>query len=110
MKSPLDTRLTWWRPTFLLPLLFSALAANTDTKWCWDLTRNIYRFVPAPIHLVQGFHTIDERKQRKSLVVKGRALIAFADFFLAGIHKDAHLSTLRFFYKLIRNTEGWVAL
>lgn len=36
-------------------------AANTDTKWYWDLTSNIYRFVPASTELIKNFHTVDER-------------------------------------------------
>ncbi|KAG0660965.1 hypothetical protein C6P46_004238 [Rhodotorula mucilaginosa] len=62
----------------------TGMMANTDTKHSWNLTRNIYRFVPATIDQVKGFHTINE-----------------------AVHTDAHLSAIRFFYKLIRNTEGW---
>ncbi|KAK4046749.1 hypothetical protein OIV83_005854 [Microbotryomycetes sp. JL201] len=61
----------------------SGMIANTDTKWTWDLTRNIFRFVPASLDLIKGFHTVDER-----------------------IHKDAHLTGIRFFYKLILNAQG----
>ncbi|GAA5938609.1 M20 family metallopeptidase [Sporobolomyces koalae] len=63
----------------------SAMIANTDTKWTWNLTRNIYRFVPAPLELLKNFHTVDER-----------------------IHIDAHLSSIAFFYKLIKNTDAWL--
>ncbi|KAL7410316.1 hypothetical protein BDY24DRAFT_400131 [Mrakia frigida] len=62
----------------------SAMIANTDTARVWNLTRNIYRFVPASLELVKNFHTVDER-----------------------IHTTAHLTTTRWMYKLIRNTEGW---
>ncbi|GAA6064215.1 hypothetical protein JCM10212_003824 [Sporobolomyces blumeae] len=62
----------------------SGMIANTDTKWSWNLTKNIYRFVPASMDLLKNFHTIDER-----------------------IHVDAHLTGIQFFYKLIRNSEGW---
>ncbi|KAM0791887.1 hypothetical protein ACM66B_004142 [Microbotryomycetes sp. NB124-2] len=61
----------------------SGMIANTDTKWTWDLSRNIYRFVPASLDLIKGFHTVDER-----------------------IHKDAHLTGIRFFYKLLLNAQG----
>ncbi|ORY76000.1 vacuole protein [Leucosporidium creatinivorum] len=62
----------------------SGMIANTDTKWTWNLTRNIYRFVPSTQNLIQGYHTVDER-----------------------IHTDAHISAIHFFHTLIRNTEGW---
>ncbi|KAK4046897.1 hypothetical protein OIO90_006405 [Microbotryomycetes sp. JL221] len=61
----------------------SGMIANTDTKWTWDLTPNIYRFVPASLDQVKNFHTVDER-----------------------IHQDAHITGVRFFYKLIRNAQG----
>ncbi|BGP57601.1 hypothetical protein JCM8202v2_005245 [Rhodotorula sphaerocarpa] len=64
----------------------TGMMANTDTKHCWELSDKIYRFVPASINQVRGFHTINE-----------------------AVHVDAHLSAIRFFYKLIRNTEGWDA-
>ncbi|GAA5905525.1 M20 family metallopeptidase [Sporobolomyces salmoneus] len=64
----------------------SGMIANTDTKHTWSLTRNIYRFLPSPLELVKNFHTVDER-----------------------IHVDAHFSSIKFYYKLIRNTEGWDA-
>ncbi|GAA5865590.1 hypothetical protein JCM3774_002060 [Rhodotorula dairenensis] len=62
----------------------TGMMANTDTKHCWNLTNNIYRFIPASYDQVKGFHTINE-----------------------AVHVDAHLTAIRFFYKLIRNTEGW---
>lgn len=55
-------------------------------QWTWSLTPNIYRFVPSRLDQVLNFHTVDER-----------------------IHVDAHLSAIEFFYKLLRNTEGWEA-
>ncbi|GAA5829218.1 hypothetical protein JCM3766R1_001022 [Sporobolomyces carnicolor] len=64
----------------------SGMIANTDTKHYWALTKNIYRFVPAPLELIKNFHTVDER-----------------------MHADAHLSTIKFYYKLIKNTEAWAA-
>lgn len=50
----------------------------------WDLSRNIYRFAPASMTQMLNYHTVDER-----------------------IHIDAHLSMIRFFYKLIQNSQGW---
>ncbi|GAA5847109.1 hypothetical protein JCM9279_002692 [Rhodotorula babjevae] len=64
----------------------SGMIANTDTKHTWNLTRHIYRFVPASTDLIKGFHTVDER-----------------------IHVDAHISTIRFYHKLLHNTETWKA-
>ncbi|KAK4046898.1 hypothetical protein OIO90_006406 [Microbotryomycetes sp. JL221] len=61
----------------------SGMIANTDTKWVWKLTENIFRFVPARLELITGFHTVDER-----------------------IHTDAHLTGIQFFYKLIQNVQG----
>ncbi|BGP00603.1 hypothetical protein JCM10021v2_004291 [Rhodotorula toruloides] len=72
-----------WKDAIVGP---SGMVANTDTKYSWPLTRNIYRFVPASLSLIKDFHTVDER-----------------------IHIDAHLNGIRFFYKLLRNTEGWEA-
>ncbi|BGP34581.1 hypothetical protein JCM10296v2_006403 [Rhodotorula toruloides] len=72
-----------WKDAIVGP---SGMVANTDTKYSWPLTRNIYRFVPASLQLIKDFHTVDER-----------------------IHVDAHLNGIRFFYKLLRNTEGWEA-
>jgi Gly-Xaa carboxypeptidase len=39
--------------------------ANSDTKHLWIsgriVTKNIYRWVPAPLELIKNFHTVDER-------------------------------------------------
>ncbi|ORY77565.1 vacuole protein [Leucosporidium creatinivorum] len=72
-----------WRDAVVAP---SAMIANTDTKWTWNLTTNIYRFVPGSLELIKNFHTVDER-----------------------IHTDAHISGIRFFHTLLRNTKGWTA-
>ncbi|OWZ36180.1 vacuolar protein [Cryptococcus neoformans c8] len=63
----------------------SGMFANTDTKRMWNVTKNIYRFSPALVTESVGMHTVNER-----------------------ISLNAHLTTTRFFYKLIRNSEGWV--
>ncbi|CED85327.1 carboxypeptidase s [Phaffia rhodozyma] len=39
----------------------SAATGNTDTKWYWDLTKNIYRFVPRRIGTSFAAHTVDEK-------------------------------------------------
>lgn len=71
------------RETVVAP---SGMVANTDTKRVWDLSRHIYRWLPAPVELFVDVHTVDEH-----------------------VHVDAHLSTIQFYYKLIRNTVGWEA-
>jgi len=55
-----------------------------DRKDYWDVSPHIYRFAPASMKHLLNYHTVNER-----------------------IHLDAHLSTIRFFYKLIQNTKGW---
>ncbi|POY76341.1 hypothetical protein BMF94_0537 [Rhodotorula taiwanensis] len=70
-----------WHDAIATP---TGMMANTDTKYSWNLTEHIYRFVPGRIDQIKGFHTVNERT-----------------------HIDAHLTGIRFFYKLIRNTEGW---
>ncbi|GAA5900928.1 hypothetical protein JCM6882_005981 [Rhodosporidiobolus microsporus] len=70
-----------WQDAIVAP---SAMIANTDTKYSWKLTPNIYRFVPGSLQLIKNFHTVDER-----------------------IHVDAHLSGIRWFRQLLLNTEGW---
>lgn len=41
------------------------MTANTDTRYYWDLTRNIFRFVPgwdpAETNFLSGVHTVNER-------------------------------------------------
>jgi len=34
--------------------------ANTDTKWMWNLTQNIYRFTPAVLEQTMNVHTVNE--------------------------------------------------
>ncbi|SCV73519.1 BQ2448_7445 [Microbotryum intermedium] len=64
----------------------SGMVANTDTKWTWNLTQSIYRFLPAQTDQLKNFHTVDER-----------------------MHTSAHLDVIKFYYKLILNSEGWGA-
>ncbi|EKD00300.1 vacuole protein [Trichosporon asahii var. asahii CBS 8904] len=64
----------------------TGMFANTDTARTWNLTRNIYRFSPSDLNESGGIHTVDER-----------------------ISLHGHLTTTQFYYKLIRNTEGWEA-
>ncbi|GAA5877908.1 hypothetical protein JCM16303_000278 [Sporobolomyces ruberrimus] len=64
----------------------SGMIANTDTKYYWNATRNIYRFIPGRLTLMKNPHTVDER-----------------------IHVDAHIETIKFFYKLAQNSQTWAA-
>jgi Gly-Xaa carboxypeptidase len=63
------------------------LGISADSPDYWDISPHIYRFVAASMEQIHNFHTVDER-----------------------IHLDAHLSTIRFFYKFVQNTIGWQAL
>ncbi|KAJ3251675.1 hypothetical protein HK103_002198 [Boothiomyces macroporosus] len=51
--------------TIISPML---MTANTDTRWVWKLTRNIYRFTPAIIASDDGIHTVNERISKSNLV------------------------------------------
>ncbi|KAH8085208.1 putative Gly-X carboxypeptidase [Filobasidium floriforme] len=62
----------------------SAMFANTDTRAYWNVTQNLYRFAPAAIADFKNPHTVDER-----MSIRG------------------HLSTIKFFYQLLQNTQGW---
>ncbi|GAA6059836.1 hypothetical protein JCM10212_003748 [Sporobolomyces blumeae] len=64
----------------------SGMIANTDTKWYWNTTENIFRWIPGRLELMKNPHTVDER-----------------------IHLDAHLSTIRFYHKMIVNSQSWRA-
>jgi Gly-Xaa carboxypeptidase len=39
----------------------SLMTGNTDTKYFWDLSRNIYRFTPSRVEGRENAHTVDER-------------------------------------------------
>jgi Gly-Xaa carboxypeptidase len=39
----------------------SVMTGNTDTKFYWDLSRNIYRFTPSRIEGRESVHTVDEK-------------------------------------------------
>ncbi|BEI91918.1 uncharacterized protein CcaverHIS019_0407380 [Cutaneotrichosporon cavernicola] len=62
----------------------TGMFANTDTARTWSLTKHIYRWTPADLNEAGGIHTVNER-----------------------ISLHGHLTTTGFYYKLIRNTEGW---
>ncbi|KAK6910063.1 hypothetical protein I203_104092 [Kwoniella mangroviensis CBS 8507] len=64
----------------------SGMFANTDTRWFWNLTSDLYRFTPTLITENLNQHTVNER-----------------------ISLEGHLNATRYFYKLLRNLEGWDA-
>ncbi|KAI9102550.1 hypothetical protein DFS34DRAFT_609620 [Phlyctochytrium arcticum] len=56
------------------------MAANTDTRHYWDLTRNIYRYDPLRSNKIFGVHTVNEH-----------------------IAIDSYAEAVGFFHELIRN-------
>ena len=56
---------------------------NTDTRWYWDLSRQIYRFSPVALSLEETamFHGTNERISKK-------ALVSMIDFYKLLISKD----------------------
>jgi carboxypeptidase PM20D1 len=48
----------------------SLCIGNTDTRWYWDLSENIYRFSPVPLALSETsmFHGFNERISIKTLI------------------------------------------
>ncbi|WRT66399.1 uncharacterized protein IL334_003355 [Kwoniella shivajii] len=64
----------------------SGMFANTDTRWFWRHTTDLYRFTPALITENLNQHTVDER-----------------------ISLEGHLNATKFFYQLIQNSAGWNA-
>lgn len=62
----------------------TGMFANTDTARTWSLTKHIYRWTPADLAESANVHTVNER-----------------------ISLHGHLTTTKFYYKLLRNTEGW---
>lgn len=61
----------------------SIMTANTDTKFYWGLTRNIYRYSPMIIdHTQNNIHSVDEK-----------------------IEFDGHLQLTAFYYEYIQNVD-----
>lgn len=58
------------------------MSANTDTKYYWNLTKNIFRYTPAFAPLSQGIHSVNER-----------------------IEFDSHLQLITFFYEYIQTID-----
>ncbi|KAH8929172.1 putative carboxypeptidase [Atractiella rhizophila] len=65
------------KPAVVAP---SIMTGNTDTRFMWNLSKNIYRFGPARSNGEGGAHTVDE----------------FASI-------DDHIESTKFFHELIRN-------
>lgn len=62
----------------------SVMSANTDTKYFWNLTDNIYRFSPFRGQCSKNWHAIDER-----------------------VDLDSHIESVAFFYTLLRNVDEY---
>ncbi|GAA5949200.1 hypothetical protein JCM21900_000857 [Sporobolomyces salmonicolor] len=58
------------------------MTGNTDTRYMWNLSRNIYRFSPMDRGKLHGLHTVDE-----------------------AIWFDDHISGIWFFHELIRSAD-----
>jgi Gly-Xaa carboxypeptidase len=63
--------------TIVAPAL---MTANTDTKFVWNLTDNIYRFIPSIMEGTEGIHTVNEN-----------------------IRIDSFIKSIRFYHELIRS-------
>lgn len=60
------------------------MTGNTDTRFYWSLSENIYRWSPSRAGGTFNIHTVDER-----------------------IHLSAHLEAMMLYYDLIRSFDGW---
>ncbi|KAJ5624403.1 hypothetical protein N7510_000712 [Penicillium lagena] len=60
------------------------MTGNTDTRFYWPLSRNIYRWSPSRVGGAANIHTVDER-----------------------IRLDVHLEGMMLYYDLIRSFDGW---
>ncbi|KAJ3000614.1 hypothetical protein HDV02_004299 [Globomyces sp. JEL0801] len=60
----------------------SIMVANTDTRWTWDLTENIFRMIPIVWKGDENIHTVNEKARIKSVV-----------------------NTVKFYYQLIRSSQ-----
>ncbi|PYI02538.1 vacuolar carboxypeptidase Cps1 [Aspergillus sclerotiicarbonarius CBS 121057] len=60
------------------------MTGNTDTRFYWPLSRNIYRWSPSRAGRALNIHTVDER-----------------------IDIDIHLEAMMLYYSLIRSFDGW---
>ncbi|CAI7672986.1 unnamed protein product [Penicillium bialowiezense] len=60
------------------------MTGNTDTRFYWSLSENIYRWSPSRAGGSENIHTVDER-----------------------IRLDVHLEGMMLYYDLIRSFDGW---
>ncbi|KAJ5692335.1 hypothetical protein N7462_001758 [Penicillium macrosclerotiorum] len=60
------------------------MTGNTDTRFYWSLSENIYRWSPSRAGGTLNIHTVDER-----------------------IRLDVHLEAIMLYYDLIRSFDGW---
>ncbi|XHG09366.1 hypothetical protein AWENTII_012430 [Aspergillus wentii] len=60
------------------------MTGNTDTRFYWALSRNIYRWAPARVGHALNIHTVDER-----------------------VDIDVHLEGIMLYYDLIRGFDAW---
>ncbi|KAB8236896.1 Gly-Xaa carboxypeptidase [Aspergillus alliaceus] len=60
------------------------MTGNTDTRFYWNLSRNIYRWSPSRIGGTLNIHTVDER-----------------------VAIDVHLEAMALYYDLIRAFDAW---
>lgn len=60
------------------------MTGNTDTRFYWPLSRNIYRWSPSRVGGTANIHTVDER-----------------------IRLDVHLEGMMLYYDLIRSFDQW---
>ncbi|KAJ6114871.1 hypothetical protein N7486_000649 [Penicillium sp. IBT 16267x] len=60
------------------------MTGNTDTRFYWSLSENIYRWSPSRAGGSENIHTVDER-----------------------MHLDAHLEGMMIYYDLIRSFDEW---
>ncbi|KAJ5162200.1 Peptidase M20 [Penicillium capsulatum] len=63
------------------------MTGNTDTRFYWSLSENIYRWSPSRVGGTFNIHTVDER-----------------------IRLDVHLEGMMLYYDLIRSFDGWDAI
>lgn len=83
MKDVFDTRFNNEKDLYVTTGIFSG---NTDTKYYWNLTRNIYRFVGSinEQSALKGVHSVNE-----------------------AMNMDAHLTSTAFFYDFILNVNEY---
>jgi Gly-Xaa carboxypeptidase len=90
--------------------LIHNLSVFLDTRHFWDVTENLYRFIPASVGTSNN--PVLESTARfpdllMSSVFSGTAEFKNPHTVDERVSVRAHVTTIRFFYELIRNMEGW---